>query len=454
MWYDSFMHELKLYNSLGNKVELFTPITPGEVSIYCCGPTVYNSPHIGNFRPVIVFDTLRRLLIHLGYKVTFVSNYTDVDDKIIKRAAELHISEKELTDSVIKEYRSLVDAVGALQPDITPTPTGYMNQIISYVKDLVDKGAAYVADGDVYLRVRDIPDYGELSGNSVESLENGARIEVNSKKEDPVDFALWKKTEDGIKWDSPFSEGRPGWHTECCVMINSIFAKQNGYIDIHGGGFDLKFPHHENEMAQAKAHNGNKLARFWMHNGFVNINNEKMSKSLGNVILMKDVIKEYGGIPFRMMLLSSHYRSPASFSDDTIKEAQTKYSQLQDSIKKAAIYLELHDVEPESLKAKDESAFLNAMCDDLNTSNALSVLYEENKNLNNILRNRQVDIEALKESYARLRAYEFVLGIALEIPSLSADDKRLYKDYYEAKSNKDFLKSDEYRNALIKKGLF
>jgi cysteinyl-tRNA synthetase len=391
----------------------------------------------------------------LGYEVTFVSNYTDVDDKIIKRAADLHISEKELTESVIKDYASLVDAVGAMQPDFKPRPTVYMPQIIQYVKDLVDKGAAYAVDGDVYLRVRQIPGYGELSGNSVEDLESGARIDVNEKKEDPLDFALWKKTDTGIQWDTPWSKGRPGWHTECCVMIDSIFRAQNGYIDIHGGGFDLKFPHHENEMAQAKAHNGNKLARYWVHNGFINVNNEKMSKSLGNVILMKDVVKEYGGMPFRLMLLAAHYRAPASFSEDTIKEAQVKFAQLQDSIKKAAITLQLAGVaDPESLKPQDESKFLDAICDDLNTPNALAVLYEENKALNNLMRQRPLNLDALKESYARLRAYEYVLGLTLAIPALSADDKRLYEAYYAAKAAKDFAKSDEYRDLLLKKGLF
>jgi cysteinyl-tRNA synthetase len=449
------MHEVKLYNSLGNRLETFVPLQPGKVSIYCCGPTVYNDPHIGNFRPVIVFDVLRRLFLHLGYQVTFVSNYTDVDDKIIKRAKELGISESELTEGVIKEYARLVDAIGALQPDYKPRPTVYMKEIIQYVDDLVKKGAAYVVDGDVYLKVRDIPDYGELSGNTIDSLESGARIDVNDKKKDPLDFALWKKTDEGIKWTSPWSEGRPGWHTECCVMINSIFRDQGGYIDIHGGGFDLKFPHHENEMAQAKAHNGNKLARYWIHNGFINVNNEKMSKSLGNVILLKDVVATYGGLPFRLMILAAHYRAPASFSEDTIKEAQIKAAQLQEAIKKAAITLQLNGVkDPESLNPADESAFLDAICDDLNTPNALAVLYDENKAINALLRSRPLNLDALKESYARLRAYESVLGIPLAIPSLSDDDIKLYRAYTDAKDAKDFAKSDAYRQQLIQKGLF
>lgn len=448
------MHDIQLYNSLGNKMETFVPQIPGQVSIYFCGPTVYNDPHIGNFRPVITFDVLRRLFLHLGYQVTFVSNYTDVDDKIIKRAAERHISEKQLTEEVIAEYAHLVDEVGAIQPDIKPRPTVYMPQIIRYIDDLVKKGAAYVKDGDVYLRVKEIPGYGELSGNSVDDLEAGARIDVNEKKEDPLDFALWKKTTEGIRWQTPWSEGRPGWHTECCVMIDSIFRKQNGFIDIHGGGFDLKFPHHENEMAQAKAHNGNKLAHYWIHNGFINVNNEKMSKSLGNVILMKDVVKEYGGIPFRLMVLAAHYRAPASFSEDTIKEAQVKYKQLQDTLRKAAVALQLAGVSLDRISAKDESKFLDAIADDLNTPNALAVLYEENKNLNNLMRQKPFDLEAVKESFARLRSYEYVLGISIAIPLLNDDDKKLYQAYNDAKERKDFAKSDEYRTILIEKGLF
>lgn len=447
--------ELRIYNSLGNKIEVFEPIIEDKVSIYCCGPTVYSSPHIGNFRPVITFDILRRLLMYLGYDVTFVSNYTDVDDKIINKAKELGISEKELSTNVIEEYRKLVDEVGSLQPDITPTPTEYMNQIITYVDELVKDGAAYESDGDVYLKVRDIPDYGELSNNSIENLESGARIAVGEKKEDPLDFALWKKTSDaGIKWETPWSNGRPGWHTECCVMINSLFKEQNGYIDIHGGGFDLKFPHHENEIAQSKAHNHNKLAKYWMHNGFINVDNEKMSKSLGNVILMKDVVEKFGGIAFRLMVLAAHYRAPASFSENTISEAKTKLDQLRTSIKKAGITLQLEGEIMEELNQEVSEEFLSSLCDDLNTPNALSVLYEHNKLLNQALRSRPLDVSKLKESFALVYNEANLLGLNLTYPVLSIEDRELYDSYEKAKSVKDFEKSDEIRKVLIEKGLF
>ncbi len=448
------MKEVKLFNSLGNKIETFVPLKENEVSMYFCGPTVYNDPHVGNFRPVIVGDILRRLFLRLGYKVTFVSNYTDVDDKIILRAKELGISEKELTEGVIKEYRHLVDEVGSLQPDITPKPTVYMDKIISYVDDLVKKGAAYEKDGDVYLRVKDIPEYGELSGNNIDDLESGARIDVNDKKEDPLDFALWKKTDVGIKWDSPWGEGRPGWHTECCVMINSIFASENGYIDIHGGGFDLKFPHHENEIAQAKAHNGNKLARYWIHNGFINMNNQKMSKSLGNVILMKDVVSQYGGIPFRLMILAAHYRAPASFSEDTMKEATKKYNQLQASLKRAAITLQLAHVNLSDLKPLVDTKVVDALCDDLNTPNALSALYEENKALNVALSSKDMNVEELYNRFLLLYSDLGVLGIPNSYPLLTEDDVNDYHEYEEAKKAKDFAKSDEIRAKLIKKNIF
>jgi len=447
------MRTVRLWNSLGNQLQEFKPIVPGQVSIYVCGPTVYSSPHIGNFRPVIVFDVLRRLFIALGYKVTFVSNYTDVDDKIIARAKELKISEKELTESVIKEFSSLVDAVGSLQPDIKPRPTVYMPQMITYIAELVDKGAAYVVDGDVYFRISSISGYGELSGNTPEQLLNGARIEVSSKKESPIDFALWKKTEDGIKWPTKWSEGRPGWHTECCVMINSIFKDQGGLIDIHGGGFDLKFPHHENEIAQAKAHNDNKLAHYWLHNGFININNEKMSKSLGNVLLAKDVVAEYGGMAFRLMVLNAHYRAPVSFSLETIKEAETNLAKLQTTYRQLAVQLQIHGVDLKTLRSEKEDSFYDAICDDLNTPNALSVLYEEIKLANQLLRANPLDLASLGLSFARLRDYFFVLGLGLQYPNLSKEDVESYSKYLAYKKAKDFQKSDEIRGRLIEKGI-
>lgn len=446
------MKDLYLYNSLGNKKELFKPIKEGKVSMYFCGPTVYSSPHIGNFRPPVVFDTLKNVLTYIGYEVTSVSNYTDVDDKIIKRAKELGITELELSNSVIKEFEELLKAVGSTKPTYTPRPTVYMPQIIQYLKDLQDTGYAYEVDGDLYLRVRMIPNYGELSSNSVEELENGARIEVDSRKEDPIDFALWKKTTEGIKWASPWGEGRPGWHTECCVMINSLFPEQHGLIDIHGGGFDLKFPHHENEMAQAKAHNHNKLANYWIHNGFINLDKEKMSKSLGNIVLMKDVVKTYGGLAFRHFVLSSHYRAPAIFSDKSLLDSQKKVQQWESSLKKAYIKLALNDLEIPNVEMNEK--VLSYLLDDLNTPNAITEIYEDNKILNNVLRQKEVDLKALQHASGVLKKDLEVLGFNFAYPVISLSDKKLFSEYYKAKDEKDFVQSDKLRQILIDKGLF
>lgn len=446
------MKDLYLYNSLGNKKELFKPIKEGKVSMYFCGPTVYSSPHIGNFRPPVVFDTLKNVLTYIGYEVTSVSNYTDVDDKIIKRAKELGITELELSYSVIKEFEELLKAVGSTKPTYTPRPTVYMPQIIQYLKDLQDTGYAYEVDGDLYLRVKMIPNYGELSNNSIEELENGARIEVDSRKEDPIDFALWKKTTEGIKWASPWGEGRPGWHTECCVMINSLFPEQHGLIDIHGGGFDLKFPHHENEMAQAKAHNHNNLANYWIHNGFINLDKEKMSKSLGNIVLMKDVVKTYGGLAFRHFVLSSHYRAPAIFSDKSLLDSQKKVQQWESSLKKAYIKLALNDLEIPDVEMNEK--VLSYLLDDLNTPNAITEIYEDNKILNNVLRQKEVDLKALQHASGVLKKDLEVLGFNFAYPVISLSDKKLFSEYYKAKDEKDFVQSDKLRQILIDKGLF
>ena len=318
---------IKFYNSLSNSQQDFITQEDKKVSMYVCGPTVYNYPHIGNMRPVVVFDTLRRFLTYVGYDVTYVSNYTDVDDKVIKAAKQEGKSEKELTDFYIAEFEKTLKGIGSQVPSITPRVTEYMDKIIAYVDNLVKIGAAYVVDGDVYFRVEKIKDYGALSGINVDDLRVGARVEENTQKESPLDFALWKKTDEGIKWDSPWGLGRPGWHTECCVMIDTIFPKH--FIDIHGGGYDLKFPHHENEIAQSEATHGNKIAKTWMHNAFINFGNEKMSKSLGNVVYAKDMIAQYGGPVTRLVILNAHYRQPVNFTEETVKEAQQVVLRMQ-----------------------------------------------------------------------------------------------------------------------------
>ena len=374
-YYTNYLLTMKItfYNSLTNSLEEFKTVKPNEVSMYVCGPTVYNYPHIGNMRPVVVFDTLRRFLRYVGYKVTYVSNFTDVDDKIIKAAQKEGKTEKELTEFYIQEFLRVTKALGSEKPDITPKVTEYIQKIIAYIDNLVKIGAAYVVDGDVYFRVPLIKDYGSLSGINPDDLVVGARIEENSKKESPLDFALWKTTDEGIKWDSPWGKGRPGWHTECCVMIDTIFPNQE--IDIHGGGYDLKFPHHENEIAQTEATHHHKIAHYWMHNGFINFGNEKMSKSLGNVVYAKDMIEKYGGAVTRLVILNAHYRQPVNYTDETVNAAIQEVNKMQMAYKQMALQLQVNNINLDEGKPVYIEKFVESLADDLNTANALAELY-------------------------------------------------------------------------------
>ena len=442
---------IKFYNSLSNSLEDFKTVQDKKVSMYVCGPTVYNYPHIGNMRPVVVFDTLRRFLTYVGYDVTYVSNYTDVDDKIIKAAKQEGKSEKELTDFYITEFEKTVKGIGSQVPNITPRVTEYMEKIIAYVDNLVKIGAAYVVDGDVYFRVENIKDYGALSGINVEDLRVGARIEENSQKESPLDFALWKKTEEGIKWDSPWGKGRPGWHTECCVMIDTIFP--GDHIDIHGGGYDLKFPHHENEIAQAEATHGSKIAHFWMHNAFINFGNEKMSKSLGNVVLAKDMIAQYSGLVTRLVILNAHYRQAVNFTEETVKEAQQEAQKMQMAYKQAALKLQSNGVDLDAGKPVYIAKFIEALANDLNTANALAELYNVLKEINQAIRTKDADLNNLNNLFKTLTDMFYVLGLDIKFTKFDNDISHLYEEYLKSKENKDFAKSDEIRKLLIEKGV-
>ena len=442
--------KINFYNSLTNKVEEFVPQVDGKVSMYVCGPTVYGYPHIGNMRPVVIFDTLRRFLTYVGYDVTYVSNFTDVDDKIIKAAKEKGISEKELSEFFTEVFKQNTKDIGSMIPNITPKVTEYIDAIIAYVDNLVKIGAAYEVDGDVYFRVSKIKDYGSLSGINTEDLIAGARVEENSKKESPLDFALWKKTDEGIKWDSPWGKGRPGWHTECCVMIDTIFPSH--YIDIHGGGYDLKFPHHENEIAQAEATHGNKIAKYWMHNGFINMDGEKMSKSIGNIVSAKDMIERVGGVVTRLVILNNHYRMPVNFTDDTVKAAAQEVNKMSMAYKQAALALQVNGYNLQSGKANMDN-FINALADDLNTANALSELYNVVKETNQLLRTRPVDYDKLLNNFKTLTDMFYCLGLDIKYVELSDEDKALYKEYNLSKENKDFARSDELRKVLIEKGI-
>lgn len=443
---------MKIFNSMRNQVEEFKPLVDGEVSMYVCGPTVYNYAHIGNARPIVVFDTLKRTFQASGYKVKLVSNYTDVDDKIIRVAKETGVSEKEVSEKFIAAYNADRTSLHAMMPDAAPKVTETMDAIIAFIDLLVKKEHAYAIDGDVYFRVNSIHEYGNLSNQQIDDLLVGARIDENSKKENPLDFTLWKRTEDGIKWDSPWSIGRPGWHTECVVMINQEFDQH--MIDIHGGGMDLKFPHHENEIAQSRAAFQTPIANYWIHNGMLNIDGEKMSKSLGNVVWAKDMIAKIGGNTLRWVMLSAHYRSPLNINEETIETAKKELEKITNSLKQAYVKLALADVEITSeLDEVVFQPFLTALQDDLNTPNAFAAVYEANKALNQSIRQRDIVYEQLAHLITTLEQMMSILGIDLPRLCLSADDKEIYAKWNEAKQAKDFEAADIYRTRLQEKGI-
>ena len=441
--------EIKIYNSFTNKIETFVPLHKGEVSMYVCGPTVYNYPHIGNMRPVVVFDTLRRFFEYVGYKVTYVSNFTNVDDKIIKEAIKENKSEHDLTEFYINEFKNTSIAIGSRLPDITPKVTEYIDSIIKYIEELIKVDAAYVKGDDIYFRISKIEDYGTLSGINIQDLMVGARIEENTNKENPLDFVLWKKTDEGINWPSPWGRGRPGWHTECCVMIDTIFPDH--IIDIHGGGYDLKFPHHENEIAQAEATHHNHIARYWMHNAFVNFNNTKMSKSLGNVIYAKDMINEFGGPVTRLVILSTHYRQPVNYTEDTIKAAQQEINKLEMVYRQLSLKLQSNDVDLSLGQPQYIDKFLTALADDLNTSNAMSELFEIVKLSNQELRSSNPDLAKLNDYFKTLSDMFSILGLDIHYVTMSTEDKQIYSAYLLSKQNKDFALSDKLRTVLIER---
>lgn len=445
------MREVRLYDSKSKQLKTLTPIIEGKVSIYCCGPTVYNHAHVGNVRPMIVFDNLRRLLKAIGYEVLFISNYTDVDDKIINEAIKNNCSEKEITTTYIAAYENLRKAMNAPLPDVTPKVTDYMDKIINFIKNLVDSGFAYEIDGDVYFRVTKIAEYGEISNRNIEDLIVGARIEENDKKENPLDFCLWKQTSVGINWDSPWSKGRPGWHTECVAMINDITTQHR--VDIHGGGMDLKFPHHENEEAQSYACCNHSLASIWMHNGMLNINNEKMSKSLGNFILGKDLIEKYGGQVLRWVMNSTHYRAPINFTDEIFTSAISELNKIYNSLKQASLKLDLLNAFNDSLDEQYINKYLECLANDLNISDAMTVLYDVIKELNMSLRTKQIDIERVAQLFNCANNMLDLIGMEKYEKRLSDSEKDLYNKWNEAKANKDFALADAIRTSLIEKGV-
>jgi cysteinyl-tRNA synthetase len=420
--------------------------------MYVCGPTVYNYIHIGNARPVVFFDTVRRFFEAKGYEVTFVSNFTDVDDKIIQKAQEDSLSELEVSSFYIDAFLNDLKSLNCKLDYIQPKVTKYMQHIINYISELIKKGYAYEVDGDVYFRVSKIDDYGQLSNREVDDLISGSRVDVNTKKENPLDFTLWKKTTVGINFDSPFSKGRPGWHTECVAMIDDIF---NDEIDIHGGGMDLKFPHHENEIAQAKATHNHRVARYWMHNGRLSFKDEKMSKSIGNVIFAKDVNEKMG---LRYFLLSTHYRSPLNYTDEGFSMYVKEYEKLENALKSIFLKLDVDQSLNQDVKITDESVlkdlkdFDEAMESDFNTANAITSLQSLLKYAN-VNSRKKDNNQVLNQILNGLLYMIDILGFKVDLTRMTDDLRLVYQKWQDARKNKDFDEADKLRSILTEKGV-
>lgn len=446
------MRTIKLYDTYEGKLREFHPIDEKEVDIYYCGPTVYNYVHLGNFRPTVTFDLLSRFLKECGYDVKCVSNYTDIDDKIIKQAKLEGKSEKELSEFYIKAYEDCLDKLNIMPLYCHPKASEYINMMASFIKDLEDSGCAYQGGDDIYFSVECDKSYGALSKQNVSDLVSGARIEVNTKKKNPLDFALWKLTDDdGIKFDTIIGRGRPGWHTECVVMVNNVFHKP--LIDIHGGGFDLKFPHHENEIAQSEAHNHTRLANYWMHVGFLLTNGVKMSKSLGNSILAKDVLQRHSGNAIRLFFLTTHYRAPVNYTEENLLAMDKLAKKYETCLKKASSKLQLASKEGGSILKEDYEVFMDALSNDLNVANAMSVIDKEVKEINSLLPKKDADLERLDDLFVTMKKLFDILGLKFDLPSITEEDRKLVEEYNQARIEKDFKKSDELRPLLMEKGL-
>ncbi|MFI3210081.1 MAG: cysteine--tRNA ligase [Peptostreptococcaceae bacterium] len=451
---------MKIYNTLNRQKEEFIPIEEGKVKMYVCGPTVYNYIHIGNARPFIMFETLRRYLEYKGYEVTFVQNFTDVDDKIIKRGHEENMTPEEVANKYIQEYFIDADNLGIKRANIHPKVTDNIEEIIEFVKELESKGYAYESKGDVYFNTKAFDGYGKLSKQNQEDLEAGARIEVNSKKKNPMDFVLWKAKKEGEPgWNSPWGEGRPGWHIECSVMSNRYLGET---IDIHAGGQDLTFPHHENEVAQSEARSGKPFSNYWMHNGYININNEKMSKSKGNFFTVRDISKKYDLEIVRFFMLSSHYRNPVNFSDELLMQSKAGLERLYNA--KEKLEFVISNLTDSNLLTEEESLvnnikafkgkFVNAMDDDLNTADAISIMFELSRFMNtNVNENssKQFAVKCL-ELFVELSE---VLNIVSKNEENIVDEEieDLINKRVDAKKNKDFDLADQIRNELLEKGI-
>ncbi len=453
-----------VYNDLSQKKEPFVPVNPPKVGIYVCGPTVYDFFHIGNSRPFIVFDVLRRYLRSQGYQVTYVQNFTDIDDKMINRAGEMGISVAELAERYIGEYFADADALGIERANVHPRATEHMAEIIDAITKIIEKGHAYELDGDVYFDVRSFEPYGKLTRQDLEELLSGARVDVNSRKKHPLDFALWKAEKPGEpSWESPWGRGRPGWHIECSAMAAKYLGDT---VDIHGGGSDLIFPHHENEIAQAEAATGKTFVKYWMHNGYLLMDHEKMSKSLGNFRTLREVRQQYSPLAIRHFMLSAHYRSPINFSASGLEQSASGTERLRScyrSLREAPVKDNLHGAPLlEETLQKARERFCSDMDDDLNTAGALGAIFEAVKGINTALHEEGALSQKNKqEALDFFRMADEVLGV-LDIPGIEqeaapdAEGARIEKfieERNQARKNKDFSRADEIRDMLLEEGI-
>ena len=451
---------MKVYNTLTRKKEELVPITPGEIKMYACGPTVYNYIHIGNARPLCIFDILRRYLEYRGYKVTFVQNFTDIDDKIIRRANEEHVDFSEISERYIKEFWTDADGLNVRHATVNPKATENIDAIIHIISTLIEKGYAYEAQGDVYFSTEKFKDYGKLSHQPLEDLEAGARIMVGEVKREPMDFAVWKAAKPGEPaWDSPWGKGRPGWHIECSAMNWRYLGDT---IDIHCGGQDLIFPHHENEIAQSECFTGKPFAHYWMHNGYINVDNVKMSKSLGNFFTVRDVAEKYGYEPIRYLLISAQYRSPINYSTDIIEQCIAALNRLytcRDSLDfelKNAVDAE-HDGDKAIIDGFDKyrEQFISAMDDDLNTADAIASIFELVRDINTNVVGKTPSKALVEGAIAMFDELTGVLGLVYnrKTETLDSDVEALIEARTNARKEKNWAEADRIRDQLKEMGI-
>jgi cysteinyl-tRNA synthetase len=434
-------HQLKVYNTLTKSIETFMPVKDGHVSMYVCGPTVYNDIHIGNGRPVIFFDVVRRFLLELGYQVTYVSNITDIDDKIIEKAKQIGMSEVQLSTEYYEAFKTMVKALGSELPDIMPKATDYVQHMILYIETLIEKGYAYETTLGVYFRVHKVDTYGSLSHQNRDALEQAVRIDLDPDKEHPNDFSVWKKTSEGLHYASPWGNGRPGWHTECAVMNQELF---HGMIDIHGGGSDLMFPHHENERAQSIALDHHGLAKYWMHNARLDVDQQKMSKSLGNVVLVKD-LNDVEKQAFRLLILAHHYRQPIQYSHVLLKQYMKHYVALSKKIRYTMLELKALEISSNQIDTSFKEDIISAMSDDFHTPTVVTKIFKLQKTLNKS--------HDFNEQAKVINTFAWLLPmIGIHLDLHVDDDVNIYLAWQKARTNKDFDLADTYRHQLMEKG--